>query len=158
MFSNILMYVCLAGIAVSVPVCIALWFNQLDVHPLARLLAGFRRLPWPGRIVVVLFAAQMILFGSVKNPTNNLLGIVRPFQDHSFVSGFTEDEISVGYVLWRIGTNESWAAESPVGALEVSEWRKRGAADDWICIGRSDIPFAEEGDRAYMTSSGDIVV
>ena len=158
MFSNILMYVCLAGIAVSVPVCIALWFNQLDVHPLARLLASFRRLPWPGRIVVVLFAAQMILFGSVKNPTNNLLGIVRPFQDHTFVSGFTEDEISVGYVLWRIGTNESWAAESPVGALEVSEWRKRGAADDWICIARSDIPFAEEGDRAYMTSSGDIAV
>ena len=113
MFSNILMYVCLAGIAVSIPVCIALWLNQLDVHPLARLLASFRRLPWPGRIVVVLFAAQMILFGSVKNPTNNLLGIVRPFQDQSFVSGFTEDEISVGYVLWRIGTNESWAAESP---------------------------------------------
>ena len=158
MFSNILMYVCLAGIAVSVPVCIALWLNQLDVHPLARLLASFRRLPWPGRIVVVLFAAQMILFGSVKNPTNNLLGIVRPFQDQSFVSGFTEDEISVGYVLWRIGTNESWAAESPVGALEVSEWRKRGAADDWIGIARSDIPFAEEGDRAFMTSSGDIAV
>ena len=158
MFSNILMYVCLAGIAVSIPVCIALWLNQLDVHPLARLLASFRRLPWPGRIVVVLFAAQMILFGSVKNPTNNLLGIVRPFQDHSFVSGFTEDEISVGYVLWRIGTNESWAAESPVGALEVSEWRKRGAADDWIGIARSDIPFAGEGDRAFMTSSGDIAV
>ena len=174
MFSNFLMYVCLAGIAVSIPVCIALWLNQLDVHPLARLLASFRRLPWPGRIVVVLFAAQMILFGSVKNPTNNLLGIVRPFQDQSFVSnllgivrpfqdqsfvsGFTEDEISVGYVLWRIGTNESWAAESPVGAFEVSEWRKRGAADDWIGIARSDIPFAEEGDRAFMTSSGDIAV
>ena len=89
MFSNILMYVCLAGIAVSVPVCIALWLNQLDVHPLARLLAGFRRLPWPSRIAVVLFAAQMILFGSVKNPTNNLLGVVHPFQDQSFVSGFT---------------------------------------------------------------------
>ncbi len=42
MFSNILMYVCLAGIAVSIPVCIALWLNQLDVHPLARLLASFR--------------------------------------------------------------------------------------------------------------------
>ena len=53
MFSNFLMYVCLAGIVVSIPVCIALWLNQHDVHPLARLLAGFRRLPWPGRIVAV---------------------------------------------------------------------------------------------------------
>ncbi len=158
MFSNILMYVCLAGIAVSIPVCIALWLNQLDVHPLARLLAGFRRLPWPSRIAVVLFAAQMILFGSVKNPTNNLLGVVRPFQDQSFVSGFTEDEISVGYVLWRVGTNESWTVETPAGAHEVAEWQKRGAADDWIAIARSDIPFAEEDDRAYMTSSGDIAV
>ena len=158
MFSNILMYVCLAGIAVSIPVCIALWLNQLDVHPLARLLAGFRRLPWLGRIVVVLFAAQMILFGSVKNPTNNLLGVVRPFQDQSFVSGFTEDEIFVGYVLWRVGTNESWAVETPAGAHEVAEWQKRGAADDWIGIARSDIAFAEECDRAYMTSSGDIAV
>ena len=136
MFSNFLMYVCLAGIAVSIPVCIALWLNQLDVHPLARLFAGFRRLPWPSRIAVVLFAAQMILFGSVKNPTNNLLGVVHPFQDQSFVSGFTEDEISVGYVLWRVGTNESWAVETPVGAHEVAEWQKRGAADDWIGISR----------------------
>ena len=158
MYSRILMYVCLSALAVLLPFCIALWLHERGIRPFARLLAGFRSMPWPGRVVVILFAIQMIVFGSVKDGTNSLMRVVNPEPDQSFASGFTEDEIGVGYVLWRIGTNESCTAESPAGALEVSEWRKRGAADDWIGITRSDIPFAEEGDRVYMTSYGDIAV
>ena len=158
MFSNIVMYVCLSGLAVLLPLCLVRWLHERGIRPLARLLSGYCALPWPGRVFVVLFAVQMIVFGSSKDGTNSQMRVVQPVATPSFTSGFSEDEIAVGYVLWRVGTNETWLTEPPVESEAVVAWQKRGAADDWIHVARSSIPFAEESDATYLTSSGEIAV
>lgn len=165
MFERILMYVSLAGAATLSLAFFVVWMHERGMRPLGSAVSRFRRLPWLGRVVVVLFAAHMFAFGSGKGDGGNspnggsgggsLRGNAQPA---AFDPGFTPEEIEVGYALWRVGTNETWSFEAPQGAGEVSSWTKRGAAEDWIGIDASSLGFACEGEPAYMTSSGEVAL
>ena len=168
MFERILMHVCLASAALLSLAFVVLWMHERGMRPLENAVSLFRRLPWLERVVVVLFAAHMFAFGSGKGGGGNspdggpgggsLRGGVQQDAPVSFDPGFASDEIDVGYALWRVGTNETWSFEAPQSASEVSRWRKRGAAEDWVGIDTTCFAFAGEGDSSYMTSSGDIAV
>lgn len=161
MNSVALMYVGLAAVSVLLPAAVVLFLHDNNIRPVARLLAVYRGMPLMGKVVGVAFAVHLIVFGSGKDgpdSTNSMLRVARPLRDASFESGFSEEEISVGYALWRVGTNETWSSSAPDGATDVAQWRKRGAADDWSHVESDGIPIAEEDDMAYMTSSGDIAV
>ncbi|MGN0876098.1 MAG: RHS repeat-associated core domain-containing protein [Kiritimatiellia bacterium] len=147
---TILMHVCFGGIAVLVPVCATLWLHEKGVYPLRKLMSRFRGLPWLARTLVAVFVLNLIVYGSTKSssgpsdtqpPTDRDMEGVSPLmllsvlEESSFESGFTDDEIAVGYALWRIGTNEVWRLAQPDGATTVDAWRLRGAVEDWTEAG-----------------------
>ena len=170
MFSRILMYVCLGSSAAMMLAFVVIWLHERNIRPIGEAVARFRRLPLLGRVVVVLFVAQMVAFGSGKNGGGNSpdggsggnspRGVVDQGRGGGagFDSGFTVDELAAGYAVWRVGTNETWSFDAPQGAAVVTQWAKRGGAEDWIGIAAADIVFAEDGTPAYMTSSGDVAV
>ena len=126
MVSKALMYACFAGLGILGPLCTVLWLREKDIDPLGKAMRGFRRLPWPARLIVTLHLGIWIAYGSVKAPTNGpMLGAAAPRR-----SGVVRPSGP-----WRVGTNETWNLDCPVWATEVAPWGRRGAFDEWISCG-----------------------
>ena len=146
MVSTILLYVCFVGAVLLAPLSILLWLHENGIHPVDELLGRFRRLPHLAQLAILVFVANLIVYGSTKMPTNDVPGGgTAPTNDappmmsapRLFASGqtiesdFSADELAVGYAVWRIGTNEDWRFDRPAHAEEIARWRLRGAAEDW---------------------------
>ena len=147
-FQRALMWVCFAGIAALLPVMAAMWMKEHDFHPLASTRERFKKGSLLGKIVILIFAVDMIVYGSTK-PGGGMrdggLGMRREgLRDEARVLrltggdgggfGFTAAQLGAGCVLLGGSTNEAWSAESPTNAVVVAPWRLRGAASDWVAV------------------------
>ena len=162
MASTILLYVCLAGAVLLAPLSVLLWLHEKGIHPADELLGRFRRLPHLAQLAILVFVVNLIVYGSTKMPTNDVPGggsastndappmmsaPRRLASGQAIESEFSADELSVGYAVWRIGTNESWRFDRPAHAEEIARWRLRGAAEDWQKV----------GDRV-LTTAGELIM
>ena len=111
--------------------------------------------------------------GEVSSPTNDvpdsgsaptnapLLTMVWPrplTPDPEFESGFSSNELAVGYALWRTGTNEVWSFDPMPGAREITNWWLRGAAEDWAVCATSNLgPVAMTTNGRIVTTNGTFV-
>ena len=159
MMSTILLYVCLAGAVLLASLSILLWLHERGIHPADELLGRFRRLPHLAQLAILVFVINLIVYGSTKMPTNDvpgegssptndappmmlasrLLGIPPPI-----TSDFSTAELTAGYAVWRIGTNEIWRFDAPAHAEEMARWRLRGATEDWQKVGDRVLTAAGE--------------
>ena len=75
--------------------------------------------------------------------------------DPWFDSGFTSNELALGYALWRAGTNEVWNFDLMPEAHVVDSWRLRGAAEDWtVCATTNLGPVVMTTDGRLVTTNG----
>ena len=128
---TILTYVCLAGLAVCGPLALMMMLHAKGIHPFDEVMTRFRRQSPFAKVLLILFVAKFVAYGSNKVSQVMMRLLPRP-------SGFTQTEVATGYALWNVGTNETWsfAAESAVtNATTVAAWRLRGAAEDWTRAG-----------------------
>ena len=134
---RILMYICLAGLALSSLIWLASVANTTSRR-------SPRRVAIPkgkSQIFAIMFLSALVIkaivYGSSKAPTNNppprLLAPPRSLPAAS-QHGFSAEEITSGYVLWRVGTNETWNFDAPSNATIATKWRLRGAAEDSIVL------------------------
>ena len=128
---TILTYVCLAGLAVCGPLALMMMLHAKGIHPVDEVMTRFRRQQPFAKVLLILFVAKFVAYGSNKVSQVMMRLLPRP-------AGFTQTEVATGYALWNVGTNETWsfAAESAVtNATTVAAWRLRGAAEDWTRAG-----------------------
>ena len=187
MFQSVLMWVCIPSAAVLFTAALVLWLHERGIRPVAEVMTRFRRLPIFARIVLLVFVANLIVYGSTKtnqvdgassttnapaggedpgtdsgSPTNGpwtgdgpstnglLMTMAMPpplslppvagpldgfviagLEDVTNRTGFTDAEVSSGYAVWRVGTNETHRFDAFPGAEVAEEWRLRGAAEAW---------------------------
>ena len=82
MIQSVLLWVCLAGISLLFPLSVVLWFHEHGIRPVDEVMSRFRRLPKFGQILILVFVANLIVYGSTKtnqvdgtsSPTNTLAG------------------------------------------------------------------------------------
>lgn len=145
MFAKILIGVCLVGMVSCLAACAFISQKECARQAFARLRSRLGGRAWPLHAFVALFALHMFVYGSTKTPgggspngggANGLAMMLAPGQgEQPFESGFTDAETGAGYVVWRVGTNETWSFDMPQGGSAVSSWRRRGASDDWTAAG-----------------------
>ena len=134
---RILMHICLAGLALSSLIWLASVARTTSrCRPRCAAIQKGKT-----RIFAILFLSafviKAIVYGSSKAPTNNppprILAPPRSLPAAS-QHGFSAEEITSGYVLWRVGTNETWNFDAPSNATIAAKWRLRGAAEDSIVL------------------------
>lgn len=134
---RILMYICLAGLALSSLIWLASVANTTSrCRP--------RRAAIPkgkSQIFAILFLSALVIkaivYGGSKAPTNDppprLLAPPRSSPAAS-QHEFSAEDIASGYALWRVGTNETWNFNAQSNATIATKWRLRGAAEDSIIL------------------------
>lgn len=156
---TVLMWVALVGLSVLAPLLFALWCKERQLFPGRRLLATYRRLPWFGQILLLAFAAHLIVYGSTKtNVTDGVSGEVSSSQRLAerqpseamhpkaarrvlHVPTISADDIARGYRLAEVTTNASISYEMPDDATLCGNWHLRGAYDDVTRIDLGDWRF-----------------
>ena len=165
MFGKIVMYLCLTLLAGLVPALAVVWMHGYGIRPLMALVGRFKKLPLSVRLVAIVLAADLIVYGSTKSSTNTPPGGVsgdvpgsgtnEPSSMVMLTSdepdpdprGFTTDEINAGVVRTWIRTGEAWRFDLAPGATVVEPWRLRGAAEDEASIPFANLPY-------YVFSNG----
>ena len=133
MVSRIIMYVCLAGLGITLPWLVVLYCRERRIDPLGTLSSTYRRMPWPVRLFLALYVGTWIAYGSVKAPTN-----APPARQ----SAPRRARMPVAPQPWRVGTGETWDFERPLWATEIEAWRCRVAFADWFACGPLGIVLA----------------
>lgn len=130
---QIVMRICLAGLALSA----ILWLAGLACAAVCNR-TWLRTTPddktgFFAFLFLSLLVAKAFVYGSTKSPTNapppRLLAPRRSLPAAP-QNGFSAEEIASGYVLWRVGTNETCNFDAPTNATIAAKWRLRGAAED----------------------------
>ena len=143
------LYLGLVGLALALPALVVVWLYRQDVHPVLEAVSRVRRLPRVVQLFVLAFVVQLIVHGSVKtNGTNQVEGgiangpsgmpmagvldspLASPGGEPATVFGFTMNQLAAGFVMTAVGCGGSWSFEPFDGAVVVSDWLLRGAADD----------------------------
>ena len=182
MNSTILMYVCVSCAVALAVVWFLAALNEKGVNPFYEIFGRFRNQSLLGLLLIPILVLKAICFGSNKAPTNDVTGagsevtngvpgeVSSPTNlpppltmawpgpltpDPWFDSGFTPDELAVGYALWRTGTNEVWSFDPMPEAKVIEDWRLRGAADDWaVCATTNLGPVVMTTDGRLVTTNG----
>lgn len=179
MNSTILMYVCVPCAAVLAPLWFLAALNEKGVNPFYEIFGRYKKQSLIGLLLLPILVLKAISFGSNKAPTNDVAGAEsevtndvpgdvssptnaplmmmawpRPLTP-LFDSGFTSNELALGYALWRVGTNEVWNFDPMPGAHEIESWRLRGAAEDWeVCVTTNLGPVVMTTDGRLVTTNG----
>ena len=125
---------CLAGAAISLlALLFAFAWNSVHNHLKA---SARKRIGIFEALIVATLAMRAIVYGSTKAPINTPPRLSAPRRTRSMPAQpqFTAEEIAAGYVLWRVGTNETWSFVAPTNAAFAAKWSLRGAADDTALI------------------------
>lgn len=190
-FQKFMMWFCLGGIAVLLPLSVGFWMRSKGIHPLRDLLLKYRRMSPFCRLAVGIFALVFVVHGSTKpsappqsggngdggafeqdgdnDPAGGAEGDTGPSGDQSgdpgesalpdegrcsdegcwneegpnarsrmeafsCGTGFTSEQLELGYVLTEVRTGESFDFSMPSDAQEVALWKLRGAAVDLTTI------------------------
>ena len=158
------LYFGLAGLAASLPLVFLAWIWRTGSHPVLEALSRVRRRSVLVQLALLAFVVNLIVYGSVKTSgsgrveggvTNGPSGLPPPMlqmpagNGASFF-GFTADQIAAGFALSEVGHGGSWDFDPPASATVVSDWRLRGAADDW----RPAPSFAPVSDAPAVFADG----
>ena len=145
------LYFGLSGVAATLPALFCVWLWRKDSHPVLDALSRIRRRSFAVQFMLLAFVLHLIVHGSVKTNgtgqveggvTNGPSGLPPPGMplpplmppaagSGSAPFGFTADQLAAGFVLSDVGYGGSWSFDPPASATVVSDWRLRGAADDW---------------------------
>ena len=152
---TLFLYFGLAGLSVCLPTFVVLWLHAKGICPIEEVTSRFRRLPVLARIILGVIAVNLFVYGGTKtnqvdqaggetNGTESadagttnappLLCLPRPPAlppADGPAEGFTPEQLAAGFVMVEARTNETWDFSMPSGAVEVAEWRRRGAFEDW---------------------------
>ena len=170
MNSTTLQYVCASCAAVLAVAWFLVALNEKGINPFYEIFGRYRKQSLIGLVLLPIFALGMYVFGSNKAPTNDVPGDASaptnaPLMmmawpgpmtpDPWFDSGFTSEELALGYALWRTGTNEVWNFDLMPEAHVVESWRLRGAAEDWtVCATTNLGPVVMTTDGRLVTTNG----
>ena len=120
--------------------CLILWLREKGIHPLRSLAEFLRRSTTPERTLLGAFFVAMWIFAGTKPGGSR--GVVAPVTDEW--DGFVPitstnttrtlcgDDFRRGFVLTRVGTNETHAFAAPSNAVACADWLNFGAAEDWV--------------------------
>ena len=75
MMQSVLSWVCLAGVSLLLPLSAVLWLHEHGIRPVDEVMSRFRRIPKFGQIMILVFVANLIVYGSTK--TNQVEGRAR---------------------------------------------------------------------------------
>ena len=170
MNSTILICVCVPCAIVFFIVWGLVALNEKGINPFEEIFGRYRKQSLLGLLLIPILIIKALVFGSTKAPTNEPTGeVTSPTNvprlmmawpgsltpDSTFQSGFTSNEVALGYVLWRVGTNEVWNFDSISGAHIAERWRLRGAADDWVICATTNLgPVALTTNGRLITTNG----
>ena len=158
------LYFGVAGLAASLPLVFLAWIWRTGSHPVLEALSRVRRRSALVQLALLAFVVNLIVYGSVKTSgsgrveggvTNGPSGLPPPMlqmpagNGASFF-GFTADQIAAGFALSEVGHGGSWDFDPPASATVVSDWRLRGAAEDW----RPAPSFAPVSDAPAVFADG----
>ncbi len=136
--------------------------HEKDIRPLRDIGRFFKKQSKVGRIILGTFFLVLILYGSVKPGSGggdgganniemgirpgglepgNLPGLSRPnvgdfeaIMSTNTTRTLTAEDFERGFVMTRIGTDETFDFTAPPSATVYTDWRAFGAAEDWIYI------------------------
>ena len=133
---RLLMYICVAGLVLTIATMATMWLYAHSVRPLFTRMARLGHTSPMSLLVAIAITAVGLEVAATKAPTNEPPPrLSAPHRSSSSPhQAFTPDEIEAGYVLWRVGTNETWNFNAPTNATIAAEWRCRGAAEDRIVL------------------------
>ena len=133
---RLLMYICLAGLVLSIATLATMWLYAHSVRPLFTRMARLGHTSPMSLLVAIAIAAGGLKVAATKPPPNDPPPrLSAPHQSTSSPhQAFTPDEVEAGYVLWRVGTNETWNFNAQSNATIATKWRLRGAAEDSIIL------------------------
>ena len=140
--------------------------RECEGEPLKIVLDRFSRLGWFNKIAVLFIVVQLTMFGGAKHGTNDVDQTGGPTNAPPMMAGMpsptsgrepdsplsptnesriAEADYDNGYVLCRVGTNETHDFTAPEGALVATNWMRRGAADDCqrLDLGGMTFPFRD---------------
>ena len=131
-----LMYICVAGLVLTIATMATMWLYAHSVRPLFTRMARLGHTSPMSLLVAIAIAAGGLKVAATKPPPNEPPPrLSAPHQSTSSPhQAFTPDEVEAGYVLWRVGTNETWNFNAQSNATIATKWRLRGAAEDSIIL------------------------
>ena len=110
--------------------------REKGARPLRDAARMFKRMPCAARILLGAFLLAALLYGGAKpgggmGPRGNG---GNPPEPASGARPLTAEDFARGFVMTRVGTGEAFDFSAPSNAVISSEWRVRGASDDWMNI------------------------
>lgn len=121
---------------------LCLLLHECGICPIKTLKKLARKLSLFGLCVFSLLAAPLIRKGSAKvgtGGTNNApQNLIRPPNTSDAVlpcpapRALTPEDYERGFVMYRVGTNETFHFSASPDAAICSDWQAFGAATDWI--------------------------
>ena len=76
MMQSVLSWICLVGVSLLLPLSAVLWLHTHGIRPVDEVMSRFRRIPKFGQIMILVFVANLIVYGSTK--TNQVDGTSSP--------------------------------------------------------------------------------
>ena len=145
-FGRIVQTACLCALPILFGICGVVWLHEHDIYLLRKFKGMFKS---ARGVIVAIVIAVFIVQGGSKAPTNFLQSLLHePLQASRYevvtnsrvgihvgggestnetVYALTQNQIDAGFVLARIGTNETYDFSAPDGATVYDRWRRRGA-------------------------------
>ena len=117
MMQSVLSWVCLAGVSLLLPLSAVLWLHEHGIRPVDEVMSRFRRIPKFGQILILVFVANLIVYGSTK--TNQVDGTSSPTNapaggDGEILSGGTgDDDFGGGSVTNDPGSGDGPSTNAP---------------------------------------------
>ena len=144
-FGRIVQTACLCALPILFGICGVVWLHEHDIYLLRKFKGMFKS---ARGVIVAIVIAVFIVQGGSKAPTNFLQSLLHePLQASRYevvtnsrvgihvgggestnetVYALTQNQIDAGFVLARIGTNETYDFSAPDGATVYDRWRRRG--------------------------------
>ncbi|MBQ6103378.1 MAG: hypothetical protein IJL06_06865, partial [Kiritimatiellae bacterium] len=119
---------------------LCLWLRERGIRPVRRVAAFLSRHTTPGRVLLGALFVVMWMFASVK-PNGGSRGAVTPADEWEGFVPITStnttrtldgDDFRRGFVLTRVGTNETHNFAASSNAVVCADWLTFGAAEDWV--------------------------
>ena len=155
-------------LAATVVAWVVALMHEKGIRPVHRLVMLFRDRSMVGRCVLGLL---FVVFGirasekfgggprSANLPVEDGWENMPPITSTNTTRTLEADDFRRGFVLARVGTDETFGFAAPSGAVVCADWRSFGAAEDWAYVATTNWAFnvgTNEVDRLRVFSAGKV--
>ena len=120
MMQSVLSWVCLAGVSLLLPLSAVLWLHAHGIRLVDEVMSRFRRIPKFGQILILVFVANLIVYGSTK--TNQVDGTNSPTNAPSGGEGGGRAKHQCAAVAWSHAPAPGCRGRGALGIHRGGAW------------------------------------